>query len=462
MRPDPAAERRPSTSRSGATRPFVLVLFGAALLFLVVVVAVVMGERRVSAFRRSLQVSQGWAVAERNLVGVGEALAALDAPVNDAFAGRDLRVESRRVADARSRVGGELIALRATVPNDSSSPAAARVLAQVDTVTSDASAMEREADSVLADLGAGRRRAAEALIAPLGRSYLSSLDHLRSARSIALQAQEELVADQERSTRTANVVMRAMALLVLLACAVAFDAGLDADRRMRSDAEERELALQRLAAAETDLRLAQEKLTRATEERYRLLVDNVPDGIVALDLDGRVDSVNPAFVAITGWSERELVGRSIMELGTAGDPAAIEAAFTAALAGRSPPSTELRIRRRDGEELVVECTAAPERVGSLVRGVLLMVRDVTERRRIADELRRSEERFRRLVTYAPEGIYTLDPSGAITTANPALERLLGLPAVSILGRNFREFVHPDDLPTSIEATRQRLLGKVPD
>src|SRR5512146_2417731 len=71
MPPAPAAQRRPPAARSGATRPFVLVLCGAALLCLGVVAVRVLGGRRVSAFRRSLELSQEWAVAERNLAGVG-------------------------------------------------------------------------------------------------------------------------------------------------------------------------------------------------------------------------------------------------------------------------------------------------------------------------------------------------------------------------------------------------------
>lgn len=462
MPPDPAAQRRPPAARSGATRPFVLVLFGAALLFLVVVAVLVLGGRRVSAFRRSLELSQEWAVAERNLAGVGEALAALDAPVNDAFAGQGLVVASRRVADARSRVAGELIALRATVPGDSSAAAFIRVLAQVDTVAADAAAMDRAADSVLAELRAGHRHGAETLIAPLGRWYLSSLDHLRKARSVASQAQEGLVADQERSTRNANVIVRALALLVLLACAVAFDAGLDADRRMRSDAEERELALQRLAAAETDLRLAQEKLTHATEERFRRLVTYAPEGIYTLDPSGAITTANPALERLLALPAGSILGRNFREFVHPEDlPTSIEANRQRLLGnvpGNGAP-VHRRVLRSDGAYFEAEVNTGPlfDPDGAVV-GILGIMRDVSERRKVERALAQSEERYRTLVDYAPDPIYTLSLDGYVTSVNRACEVLTGHPASAMIGTHFSALLHPDDLARARDVNQETMQG----
>ena len=75
----------------------------------------------------------------------------------------------------------------------------------------------------------------------------------------------------------------------------------------------------------------------------------------------------------------------------------------------------------------------------------LYVTDITERRRVEEALRRSEERFRSLVRYASDIIVILDAEGTILYESPAVERILGFRPEERIGTDAFSHIHPDDL-----------------
>ncbi|MFI5234410.1 MAG: PAS domain S-box protein [Gemmatimonadales bacterium] len=414
-----------------------------------------------AAFTRSLAISGRWGTVQAEISELGEALSALDAPANDVFASGNIAAEREHLAGAEGRVGRAIFAVRQGPLEDSTDHIAVPLMAQIDSVEVIVGAVDRGARAVFAALGHNRRTDAEQAMAEMDHAYIGALAHLRKARAELELVQRVLLQNQDQVTRQVNLLGRWIAAALLALSLAVVLTGLRLDRRSRAATEDRVTTLQRLATAEAELRRALERLTRTAEARYHSLVESAPDAIVALDLAGRVESVNPAFETITGWSEAEVRRRPIAELGHPDDRGGLSSLVAAAVGGAGPTPVEVRLLRPDGRKLVAECTAAPERDGNTVHGALLMVRDVTERRRVEDELRRSEERYRKLITYAPEGIYTLDLKGEVTTVNPALERLFGGIGRVTLGRNFREFVHPDDLPSSVAANEQRLRGQLP-
>lgn len=94
---------------------------------------------------------------------------------------------------------------------------------------------------------------------------------------------------------------------------------------------------------------------------------------------------------------------------------------------------------KDGMERVIAWHAAllTDEQGS-VTGIVGAGEDVTERRRIEDELLASEERLARIIETTPNGIVVLDTGGEITYANPTAERILGLTRAEIAGRTYND------------------------
>lgn len=135
---------------------------------------------------------------------------------------------------------------------------------------------------------------------------------------------------------------------------------------------------------------AQEAL-RASEARYRGLVEAAADIIWAVAPDGRIEALNPAFETITGWPVAAWLGRPITELVHPDDRPVAEDRFARALRGEAPPPYEIRIRSAGGEERVVEVHSAAHRSRGEPAGLAGIARDVTDRRRREEAVRQAEE-----------------------------------------------------------------------
>ncbi len=87
-------------------------------------------------------------------------------------------------------------------------------------------------------------------------------------------------------------------------------------------------------------------------------------------------------------------------------------------------------------------------------------RDITERQRVEEALRDSEQRYRSVVESAPEVIFTMNTEGILTSLNPAFETFTGWAREQFLGQPLAPLLHPDDLPQAMEYLRRLLAGEV--
>ncbi|HEX4940030.1 MAG TPA: PAS domain-containing protein [Candidatus Kapabacteria bacterium] len=84
-------------------------------------------------------------------------------------------------------------------------------------------------------------------------------------------------------------------------------------------------------------------------------------------------------------------------------------------------------------------------------GMVIIVQDMTERRRAEEALRESETRFRALAEASPGLIWQADPKGNAVYLNPRFRELLGVPLKDLMGTAWHKLVHPDDLPSYVAA-----------
>src|SRR5487761_884669 len=162
------------------------------------------------------------------------------------------------------------------------------------------------------------------------------------------------------------------------------------------------------------------------EELFRLISENAADLIAVVDMQGNRIYNSFSYERVLGYSAEELRKSSSFEQIHPEDRERVkEAAAEARRTGLGRPM-EYRFRHKDGTWRVLESTASVIRDSEGDPDKLVIVnRDVTERKRAAEALLRSETSFRYVVEDAPYGIFKANMTGKLLMVNPALERMLG-------------------------------------
>jgi len=176
---------------------------------------------------------------------------------------------------------------------------------------------------------------------------------------------------------------------------------------------------------------------------FQLIVEHSPSLVVLTDPDGVVQYVNPRFCEVTGYTSAEAVGRRIHELGEISAEQAIDIWLT--VGSGKPWRGEFEAPKKSGERYWVSSTISPVTAadGRLCNYLAVNI-DITERRRAEEALRASEQRFRAIVETSREMIWSMDTSSTLTYANPAVERVVGHDGESLIGKDCRWLLHPED------------------
>jgi PAS domain S-box-containing protein len=162
------------------------------------------------------------------------------------------------------------------------------------------------------------------------------------------------------------------------------------------------------------------------EELFRLISENAADLIAAVDMQGNRIYNSLSYERVLGYSAEELRSSSSFEQIHPEDRERVkEGAAEARRTGVGRPM-EYRFRHKDGTWRVLESTASVIRDSKGEPEKLVIVnRDVTERKRAAEAVLRSETSFRTVVGDAPYGIFKANLAGKLVMVNPALEKMLG-------------------------------------
>ncbi|MGC3991419.1 MAG: PAS domain S-box protein [Chthoniobacteraceae bacterium] len=134
-----------------------------------------------------------------------------------------------------------------------------------------------------------------------------------------------------------------------------------------------------------------EQALRESMERYSTLFENARDAIFEMAPNGTFISVNAYSEKITGWKFNEWQDRNFLRLLHPEDVALATNIFDKVLAGETPPVFELRIQKSDGGNAVVELTVCPRRQNGVVTSILGIGRDVTERKKLEQQLLQSQK-----------------------------------------------------------------------
>jgi PAS domain S-box-containing protein len=214
---------------------------------------------------------------------------------------------------------------------------------------------------------------------------------------------------------------------------------------------------------------APQKLPSSQEQAlFEQLFEFSPDAIVVTDSQGRITNVNAQVQRAFGYTREELVGKRVEVL----VPERFRSAHPNHRQTYNAQPTlrpmgvglELHALRKDGTEFPVDIMLSPVETteGQVTVSV---IRDISERKRTEEALRRSEQQLRALFEFSPDAIIASDQEGRITQANAQVEEFFGYTKAELLGQSVDVLVperfrrtHPAHRKEYSDRARVRQMG----
>ncbi|WP_332670723.1 PAS domain S-box protein [Aromatoleum sp.] len=219
----------------------------------------------------------------------------------------------------------------------------------------------------------------------------------------------------------------------------------------------------RLIGTLTDItaRKQAEEALRQSEERFRLLYENAPLGIIHIDQNGYVTSVNKKFAELSGYSPEEAVGLTGADLALPEERETIRGRSERLLSGgRRVANLERRLLRKDGSTIWVRITASLMRdTLDRLQGGILIYEDIAERKQAEEALQHSEEKFRATFEHAPLGIAECAVDGRVLEANAKLADILGYTKDELARLTASELNHPGDVEETLAKLQKLATGE---
>jgi PAS domain S-box-containing protein len=176
------------------------------------------------------------------------------------------------------------------------------------------------------------------------------------------------------------------------------------------------------------------------EQRMRTVLDNVPVGLVAADMQShQFVFANDVFCQMIGRSREVTLTLNPMQIHPAEAHGLIAADFARMQAGEPPGPLRLPVLRADGTRFVADLQRIPLTLDGRPR-LLGIFTDVSEQLKAQQALANSESHLRTLVHTIPDLVWIKDPQGVYLGCNPQFERFFGAMESAIVGKTDRDFV----------------------
>jgi len=209
------------------------------------------------------------------------------------------------------------------------------------------------------------------------------------------------------------------------------------------DAEAEVFAISVVGRDVTERKQSAEEL-RQSEERYRLIADNMSDLVAVLDAQGLVQYASPSHAKVLGVSADFYVGQSALQFVHPQDIESVRARIVEIVRTKRPETTEFRYRHQENRWIVLEARAVPV-LGEDAKVVSILVssRDITKRKEMEQELQEAESRYRSLVEQASMGVFIYQ-NGHLAYVNPRFLEIFHLNEDEVLNLSPSRLIVEED------------------
>jgi PAS domain S-box-containing protein len=206
------------------------------------------------------------------------------------------------------------------------------------------------------------------------------------------------------------------------------------------------------------LRKQAEEELRESEDKYKRLIDNIPEIIFTIDLEGKITFVSNRTKEILGYENSETINMNILNFIPEEDRQRAMEILQKGMKGEQIKHFQTPMINKSGERLIFECSFSRVYKNGAVVGAQGTAVDINERKKAEEALRESEERFRRMFQHSAVSMAIVSPDFYFLQANDAFCKMTGYTATELLEKTFQDLTMSEDRPVSGDLVRRVLSG----
>jgi len=195
-------------------------------------------------------------------------------------------------------------------------------------------------------------------------------------------------------------------------------------------------------------------------KKYKGLFDDANDIIYTLDKKGRFLDISKKAREITGHKREDWIGKPYHPLLEKEFLKLASKTFAQSLKGYSGPPNRFQVSTKSGGKIWLEIKSSPlySEDGKII-GEQSVARDITEIKKIEDDLIKSQSRYRSIYENTTDLIFFMDKEGKFTDCNERTEDVLGIKKKDFIGKRFTENIAPESIPLAYKNFQDGLKGK---
>ncbi len=192
-----------------------------------------------------------------------------------------------------------------------------------------------------------------------------------------------------------------------------------------------------------------------------ILLDTIPNPIFYKDKNGKYIGCNKAFEDLFGINKKWIVGKTVYDISPLDITNEYYKSDIILFSKGGSHSYEGLVKSNNGGEIrniIINKSTFYDRDGN-IDGIVGVITDITERKKIELELAESEKKCKELSNLLPQTVYEMDSNGIITYLNKSAYEMFGITCEDFNnGIYFKDFIHPNYIDTAVEAFKRILSG----